>query len=90
MHYQRLTRTGSLEQPIATARDEDRYRAKVDATGGPEACWLWTAKVEATGYGRIWWNGREESAHRIAYVLANGQIPESLTIDHRCNTRACV
>jgi len=90
MHYQRRKYRGTLDQPIATATDADRFRVKVDASGGNAACWPWTAKLETTGYGRVWWNGREESAHRVAYVLRHGQIPDQLVIDHVCNTRSCV
>jgi hypothetical protein len=29
-------------------------------------------------------------AHRVAYVLAKGAIPEGLVLDHLCRTPACV
>jgi hypothetical protein len=90
MHYQRLKYHGTLDQPIATAADEDRFRAKIDTSGGVDACWPWTAKLETTGYGRVWWNGHEESAHRVAYIISHGHIPDQLVIDHLCNTRSCV
>src|SRR5579859_4111653 len=30
------------------------------------------------------------SAHRVSYVLANGNIPGDLTVDHLCENTACV
>jgi hypothetical protein len=91
MHYQRLTKIGRLEQPIATAPDEIRFWTKVDRSGGPDACWLWLGGVSSnTGYGNFWWLGRTQSAHRVAYIFEHGAIPLSLVIDHLCRTRRCV
>jgi hypothetical protein len=41
------------------------------------------------GYANIWWNGRTQSAHRIAYELAVGPIPPGHVIDHLLS-RGCV
>lgn len=90
MHYQRLKKTGSFDQPLMTAPDEIRFWSKVDKTG---ACWLWRGGIGGEGYGYVWWNGRQQRAHRIAYELLVSRIPASLTIDHLrdlCNNRACV
>jgi hypothetical protein len=35
-------------------------------------------------------NGRIAKAHRVAYELGVGPIPEGLTIDHLCRNRSCV
>lgn len=65
----------------------DRFWSKVDKAGN---CWLWTAATRPNGYGCIRVQGRLESAHRIAYELANGKIPDNLVVMHRCDTRLCV
>lgn len=92
MHYQRLTKSRwGLEQPLATAPDEERFWAKVDQSGGPGACWPWQrSSIGSEGYGNIWWLGRTQRAHRIAYQLMRGDIPATLTLDHLCGNRACV
>lgn len=98
MHRQRLARVGSLDQPLATAPDEVRFWAKVDKDGPVPAhrpdlgpCWPWTAGVcTHTGYANIYWLGRTQSAHRIAYTLLVGEIEPALTIDHLCLFRSCV
>lgn len=51
---------------------------------------LWLAGVQPAGYGKFWLTGRSVGAHRFAYVLAYGPIPEGLHIDHLCRVRACV
>jgi len=66
-----------------------RFEAKVDRSG-PGECWTWTGARLRKGYGRIRVGGRVESAHRIAWVLANGAlIPEGMVIRHTCDVPPC-
>jgi hypothetical protein len=55
-----------------------------------EGCWNWTGCLERTGYGRFKSHGRKHSAHRVAYELVNGHIPDGLWVLHRCDNRRCV
>ena len=50
-------------------------------------CWLWMAYT-IDGYGRFDSHGAYPSvlAHRIAYELMVGLIPDGLTLDHLCHT----
>lgn len=89
MHYQRLKTIGTLAQPVATAPDAERFWAKVDRSGGEAACWAWLAKLEVGGYGRVWWQGRNELAHRVSYELTFGSIPAGAHLDHLCSNRKC-
>lgn len=52
-----------------------------------EGCWLWTGKIEATGYGRFWDGQSSVGAHRFSYELLVGPIPDGLTLDHLCHNR---
>ena len=65
-----------------------RFWSKIRVLGEDE-CWIWTAHLDAQGYGRFWLNGKSWLAHRLAYLLANGVIPEGLQINHRCNNPPC-
>jgi HNH endonuclease len=53
-------------------------------------CLLWTGYVTKDGYGVARLGGPPTHAHRIAYELAYGPIPEGLHVDHLCRNRACV
>jgi len=66
----------------------DRFWPKVDAAGD---CWVWTGAT-IKGYGAVWVDAqnRARRAHRVAYELLIGPIPEELTIDHRCLNKLCV
>src|SRR5580692_1475951 len=80
LHYQRLTksRSRSTAQPVATLPDVERFWAKVDRSGGPHACWPFTKSSVSrrTGYGNFWLNGKTVLAHRVAYALTYGPIPD--------------
>lgn len=71
----------------------DRFWSKVNKNG-PLGCWLWTASLDNHGYGQfIVMRGRRgypRPAHRVAWELLRGEIPEGLVIDHLCRTHACV
>lgn len=62
----------------------------------PSGCLGWQGTLSSDGYGRVVvaWNLKGQPirrlAHRIAYQLAKGPIPEGLQIDHLCRNRACV
>lgn len=57
-----------------------------------DGCWEWTAHLNDSGYGRIFdaEQGRQVRAHRAAYELFVGPIPDGLDLDHLCRNRACV
>jgi hypothetical protein len=51
---------------------------------------LWQGCVHRSGYGQFKLHGRQLAAHRMAYELRIGRIPEGLVIDHLCRVRHCV
>ena len=69
-------------------RWESRFWAKVNKT---ETCWLWTASTTTAGYGQFHYEARRMvMAHRMAYELIVGPIPDGLELDHLCRIRRCV
>lgn len=55
----------------------------------PNGCREW-AGTRYDGYGRMIVGGQVVGAHRVAYELANGPVPDGLVLDHLCRNRACV
>ena len=73
-----------------TPRFERNFWKRVQRT---ETCWIWTGDKAEPGYGRalIATNPRKRTgAHRIAYRLIKGEIPDGMVIDHLCRNRLCV
>lgn len=56
----------------------------------PNVCWDWTASFGSEGYGQINVDGVPLGAHRIAWELTNGPIPDGLFVCHTCDNRSCV
>jgi hypothetical protein len=55
-----------------------------------ETCWLWPGRPNAQGYGRCCRDRMVCLAHRIAWIVARGEIPDGLCVLHRCDVRMCV
>lgn len=66
-----------------------RFEARVRKAGGC-GCWFWTGVLNKGGYGRFVVGGREEMAHRAAWMLFKGEIPDGKLVLHRCDVPACV
>lgn len=70
-------------------------RERFDSKWTPEpntGCWLWldaprSAEVE---YGTLKIGNSNKTAHRLAWELYRGPIPDGLIIDHVCRVKACV
>jgi hypothetical protein len=70
------------------ARFEERFWEKVRRGDG---CWEWAAQRQNHGYGRFAVSRcNMHLAHRVAWELASGPIPESLCVLHRCDNPCCV
>jgi hypothetical protein len=66
-----------------------KFWAKVDRTD-LFACWDWTGgRSGGNGYGMTSVGGEKQYAHRIAYELSGGTIPDDLNLLHRCNNKLC-
>jgi len=55
-----------------------------------DSCWEWKGTLTKGGYGHFWLDGREVYAHRFAYELVQGPIPEGMELDHLCRNTSCV
>lgn len=67
-----------------------RFWEKVDQSQGDDGCWEWQAACNDDGYGNIGINGRTRRAHRVAWHLTHGPIPQGLHVLHHCDNRKCV
>jgi hypothetical protein len=71
-----------------------RFWSKVDASGGNDSCWPWTAAVnhERGGYGQFKIGLPEKKTirtNRMAWILARGDIPDGLHVLHQCDNPPC-
>jgi hypothetical protein len=74
---------------VAVRRMPERFWDKV-SRGAAGECWEWGASMWANGYGRFAVGHYQLLAHRIAYELVCGPVPDGLELDHTCRNRGCV
>lgn len=71
----------------------DDFFARVERSGD---CWEWKGASAACGYGKVYLpypgvrHGPYRKAHRVAYELQRGPIPDGLMVLHHCDNRRCV
>lgn len=69
-----------------TTKDIQRFWSHVDKSG---ECWIWRGGTR-NGYGHFWLRPRGVRAHRFAYILMHGPIPDEIKVLHSCDNRPCV
>lgn len=61
-----------------------------DPSLNPDQCWEWPGARSRSGYGVVRHGGRTHLAHRLAYSLVTGPIPDGLVVDHWvCSNPGC-
>lgn len=75
-----VTREAHQLEPIELARFWSRVDVSTDFQ-----CWPWKGRKNQRGYGRI--DGG--MAHRMAYTLVNGDIPDGMIVRHTCDNPPC-
>src|SRR5438067_523459 len=81
-HYQRLRRHG--DPNVVTRIRGLSFWDRVNRRGKDE-CWLWTGPITTSGYGQTRWKDRRTDAHRVAWILTHGEIPEKMCVCHLCD-----
>lgn len=57
---------------------------------GFDECWPWVGVTDQHGYGRVQFMTSKFKAHRVAFEMFNGPIPDGKIIRHKCDNPNCV
>jgi uncharacterized protein (DUF433 family) len=78
---------------MAKARTDSEMReflkSKSEMVAGA-GCHIWLGGLDKDEYGQTHYQGKNIRAHRIAWILANGAIPNGLVVMHRCDVPTCI
>lgn len=70
----------------------ERFWAKV--TAREDGCWTLPGDKGSSsrrgGYRSVGFEGTTRPAHRVAWMLKYGKIPDKMQVCHRCDNRSCV
>jgi hypothetical protein len=68
---------------------QEAFRARLVIPTEPSSCWTWTGAPNRDGYGELKVDGRRYMAHRRAFELFRGPIPEGKIVRHHCDNPPC-
>ena len=92
-HYSRVIRNGDdgAEIPLLGVALTPQQRLDAKSTIVPFCgCQLWFGASVPSGYGVSHYEGRQQYAHRVAWQLKHGPIPDGLLVLHVCDMPACI
>ncbi len=68
---------------------EARFLRRVARSEHPNGCWIWTGGKTPNGYGMFSIGSKSVHAHRAAYNMWKGEIPNGVWVLHTCRNK-CV
>ena len=74
---------------FAVTGDMDRDKLWERVRKCESGCWEWSG-CKRNGYGSLTYEGKTWVAHRLAYTLTYGPIPNRLLVCHKCDNPGCV
>lgn len=87
-HYQQLTKGKPLSRIVRGLPPQERFWAYTEKT---DTCWQWMGARNSSGYGSfVPVKGEKWTAHRYAYTVTVGPIPDGMVLDHQCFNKSCV
>ena len=75
------------KQIVRDVAQQEAFWANVEKS---ESCWVWRKGRTAAGYGQTRINGEQIYAHRLAWMLSRGPIPNGLLVCHHYDNPPCV
>lgn len=88
VHYRRWRHHGTTDLYVHL-RPSPAERLTAGLVLALNGCLEWTGHTDRDGYGRIQINGKPARVHRFAWELANGPIPDGLSVLHHCDNPPC-
>jgi len=73
---------GTSLSRITDTKTIRRLTSRLSVAGMPFGWWIFVGHVDHTGYGKFRHGDRVLCAHRVAYAVFNGPIPEDMTVHH--------
>lgn len=95
-HYRRVLKYGSpdiVHKAGGKTKPLGERFWKLVTIADPTECWVWNGLRIVGGYGLFRLSGTKAKhmvAHKMAYTLTHGSVPEGLELDHLCRNTACV
>lgn len=90
-HYGRWYRNGDPTKTIYNIKLVTwEYLLSCSKINNKTGCIEWQKGRQSGGYGNIRFRGNDWSAHRVSWVLNDGEIPKDLHVCHTCDNPPCI
>lgn len=91
-HYQQMKNSQRPKNPdyLRDMQAKERFKYHASPTPDNDGCVRWLGSTKSGGYGRMRFEGKIMLAHRVSYILKNGDIDETLHVLHKCDHPYCV
>jgi hypothetical protein len=77
-----------------TKKQKERFYSKVEFSTvnfwNDIPCLEWKHSLDSSGYGHLSLNSLDFQAHRLSWIMTNGEIRDGLHVLHHCDNRKCV
>lgn len=77
------------KRPYKSKFTAEKFWAKITTPDDLSDCWEWTKSCTGNGYGRLGYEGKLILAHRLAWILTFGPIPEGTGSNEVCVLHKC-
>ena len=90
-HYYRLRRTGDAHTVRVGRRSDDSAERLKSRSKQAGQCLLYTAgRPSRSGHRMMGFRGKRVGVHRVAWILAHGDIAPGVNVLHRCDVPNCI
>ncbi len=66
------------------------YKRLIAKAKWDKDCLVFNGGLSGNGYGRFWFKGKLQMAHRAAWEMSGRTLTDGLTLDHICRNRRCI
>lgn len=84
-----MKRTRRADGTFESSPIEERLWGRIDKTA-TSGCWLYLGNRSDKGHGVVRHRDKMRGAHRVAWELVNGPIPDGMCVCHHCDNPPCV
>jgi hypothetical protein len=86
----RIRSCGCLRSTHRETYKEDSKKRFLEKIKIKNECWEWIRRKHRQGYGQFGYKRKYMLAHRASWILFKGDIPENMSICHKCDNPSCV
>jgi hypothetical protein len=78
------------EKSLPTGRNKWTFRFRGRFSINKEGCFIFGSNCDQDGYAHLSYQNKSTPAHRLSWILINGNIPTGMCVCHSCDNPRCI